>query len=399
MTNEVKNTSCDLLEEESSLFNMGFASDGLSWVKSICQSLETSCNIYVDTCNKYVNTAGEHIKKIYEEVRDWENESLFDDEGPISDLDSKHVTTSKVPGELSVELLKSSSSENLPASCQKQPIVSLSKDSDRVELSSESKAQVHVQGISCDGINEEPLSNGVGHCSDVTKENCKELPDDQTEENCKESSDGTEKNCKEYSDDSEKNHKESLDNTGENCKEPLDDPTSPHEQDSIRLKLQLDGGPLTVSVLAPPAEDNGTSLHTMGFCENDYVPQVRPHKIDTSGQFEENEFSDSDGRDDLSSGTSTMLNQNSETEKFESIKNEDFFYIAENNEKNMPFKKKLRNIFSSRKGYNSANYQYRSNDSGAQIKQMSSASFASSGDFNLNLSSNQESIDSGWELL
>lgn len=44
MTMEVKKAFHDSLQGGSSLFNMDFASDGLSWVKGICQAFEVCVN-------------------------------------------------------------------------------------------------------------------------------------------------------------------------------------------------------------------------------------------------------------------------------------------------------------------------------------------------------------------
>lgn len=365
MAKEVKKAIHDSLQGGSSLFNMDFASDGLSWVKGICQSFETSCNECVDACNNYVNTAGEQIKRVYDEVCEWENPS--DGRGPISGSDLKHDTMADVSNESLVDLVKVSFSEKLSACDQKQPIVSIPEDSDLVALSNNAQSRSH--GITCDGDSEDPLSTGAIYCSDDSGENCKETSDTFTS--------------------------------------PAD-PTSLPVQDCSQLpESHHDGEPSTISVNVPSEVND--------------IAEV------------------SDGREEFTSSTTKMLEQSLQTEEFEAIKVEDFWDDAKKDEvalishcrdknmsfeaikveaflddaekddvalishcgdKNMSLKTKLRNAFGSHKGYkgyNRANYQYESNGTGIQNgMEIEQTTYVSS---LLKLSSSQESIESGWELL
>lgn len=359
MTKEVQEVICNSLRGGSSLLSMDLASDGLSWVKGICQRLEASCNEYVDACNKYVDTASEQIVKICEEVYDWENPQIV--EGIYSGVDLKHNAITNVANESSVEHVNNSLCEELSTRDHRQPSILVTDDSNLVALSGE--PELRIDGHVCDGDNNKLLLNG-GVCRSVySKEGGKESSDAFTL--------------------------------------PSDATSSSSEDRDQLVESPRDEGSSSPSGCVPPIDVNVS-------CREDFTPQMGPCKLETAGRFQQKDVGKvSDCREDVTSSTEKMLVQNVQTEEFGDVMLDDFCDSAIENEmiliscradKNTSLKKRLKNIFTFPKGYKPANDHNKRNDMGARNNQASPASSVPSRGLCQNLSS-KESIESDWEIL
>lgn len=442
MTKEVKEILSNSRQRRSSLLNMKFSSDGLTWVKDICQRLETSCNEYADACNKYVHTAGDHFAKIYEEVCDWENQHIVG--GPDSALDLKHAIH-KVPEEPLV-VANDTLTGKLSVCDHKQSTISITDDSDSTTLSSESQSRNHT--CVCDGDNKKPilkrdtihkvpvkssvvfvddsLSRKLSVCDH--KKPTVSIIDDSDLVTLSSESQARSHTCASDGDnekplstaacsvDSEENNKGTSDTST-----MASDTTNSSRDDCNQIFESLHGGWLPAHAVCVRHYDvDGTCQDTVASCRNDCEPAMGPCKLGTCGKFQEkgnSEVSDgskdftsstdnkADGMKDFTSSTDNKLIQNLQAEEFESIMLDDFrdsrdddldneiASISNRANKDASFKKKLKNVFISRKGYKLATKQNKSTNMEIQSNR------TSSGPSYLYPSSSQELIESEWVLL